>query len=406
MLYTKGNTEYTPADVGYDESRLDVLNRHFQKMVDDNEIYGSAYCLSRKGKVFAHGAIGYKTFKKDPKLLVSPTDTHYIASVTKVFTGVAIMKLVEDGITRLDVAVGEILPQFNSPPFDKINLFQLLTHTSGMHPDGGCFPNKHNQGGYWHFIENGYKAHMLDKSKKKGAKKDDSSSFDWIAAALAHGVSMEPDKQWQYCSFGYSILGEVIRKLTGIHAHTYIEDYICKPLSLTDTAFDVSVDVAKRYMIHSKDSQKYIDRVLSGKKRIEEFPWDTIPSTGGGLSSSVMDMVRFGNMMLHNGTFDGVRILGRKAVEKMTAIVISKPNYCWGTDGSLRTYGIGFDHRNGTEFSFSGSTYMHEGAGACALYIDPEEQLVAAWIIPFVDRDIWCTRAMYSTVNIIWSGLR
>ena len=68
-----------------------------------------------------------------------PTSINWIASITKTFTAVAIMKLVEDGITRLDVKVSEILEQFNTPPYNDINIFQLLTHTSGLYPDKGCF---------------------------------------------------------------------------------------------------------------------------------------------------------------------------------------------------------------------------------------------------------------------------
>jgi CubicO group peptidase (beta-lactamase class C family) len=399
MLYTKGETQCSPGDVGFSDKRLELLNNHFQKLVDDNEIYCATYCLSRKGKVFAHGGVGYKTYKKDPNLLVSPTDTHYIASITKTFAGIAIMKLVEDGVTRLDVAVGEILPQLNAPPFNGITLYHLLTHTSGMHGDGGCFPSPHN-GSYWHFISTAYQAYLNDKSADKG-------EFDWIAAALAYGVRMVPDKEWIYCSFGFVLLGEIITKLTGVNCHKWIEDNICKPLGLSSTGFDITKDMAKRYIIHDEESSKHIEGVISGNKVVEEGDelWDTIPSTGGGMSSSVWDLVRYGNMVLHNGTFDGVRIIGRKAVEKMTNIAIQKPDFCWGGSGGLRSYGIGFDHRNGPAFSFSGDTFMHEGSGACALYIDPKEDLVASWIAPFVNRDTWCTRAMYSTVNVIWSGL-
>ena len=402
MQYTKGEVECTPDSVGYDKSRIDVLNGHFQKLVDENEIYCATYCVSRDGKVFAHGGIGYKTYKKDPSLLVSPTDIHYIASVTKVFTGVAIMKLVEDGITRLDVTVGEILPQFDSPPFNGITLFHLLTHTSGMHADGGCFPNKHNQGGYWRFIKLAYEAQKKGKSNKKSGKPE---KFDWIAAALKHGVCMETDKQWMYCSFGFAILGEIIEKLTGVHAHNYIEDNICKPLGLVNTVFTTPQENAKRWIIQNKQVERDINKILAGKPEKREQPWSGIPSTGGGLESTVWEMVRFGNAMLYNGTFDGVRILGKKAVEKMTDLAISKPNFCWGSGGGLRNYGIGFDRRNGAEFVVSKTTYMHEGSGASALYIDPEEKLVAAWISPFVDQENWCTKAMYNTLNIIWSGI-
>ncbi|MCL2633719.1 MAG: beta-lactamase family protein [Oscillospiraceae bacterium] len=399
QLYTKGKTEVKPADVNYDESRLETLNNHFQKLIDDNEIYCATYCISRKGNVFAHGSIGYKSYKKDPKLLVSPTDIHYIASVTKVFTGVAIMKLVEDGITRLDIPVGEILPQFNSSPFNGINLFHLLTHTSGMHADGGCFPNAHNNEGYWHFIETAYHAYKNDKSKKKEA-------FDWISAALAHGVRMGAGQEWAYNSFGFCVLGEVIEKLTGIHSHKFIEDYICKPLKLKDTTFDLTPKAAERYIIHNERNEKFVKDVLDGKPIKDDKPWDVIPSTGGGMKSTVSDMNQFGNMVLYNGTFNNARILGRKAVQQMTDLAVKLPDYCWEAGGNIRQYAIGFDHRNYEAFSFSPTTVMHEGYGACALYIDPEEELVASWIVPFTDCDNWCQKAMYSTVNVIWSGLK
>ena len=393
MNNTKGKVDVKPSDVGYDESRLDILNNHFGKLVDNNKIYGATYCLSRKGQTFASGSIGYKDYKKS--VVVEPDDIHYIASMGKTFTAVAIMKLFEDGITRLDVPVGQILPQFNSPPFSGITLYHLLTHTSGMHPDGGCFPNKHNGGGYWYFIEQGYDACN---------NKDD---FDWIAAALAHGVCLKPNEQWMYCSFGFSILGSVIEKLTGIKAEKFIEDNICKPLGLNDTAYHLNKKTAPRYMLQNEKAEKDVSNIMSGTISERTPPWDKIPMTSGGLKSSVYDMVRFGNMILNNGTIDNTRILGRKAVEKMTDFAIMLPNYCWDAGGVVREYGIGFDHRNDTgKYSFSETTIMHEGAGACALYIDPEEELVAAWISPFVDMSDWCMEAMCNTINIIWSGLK
>ena len=398
MLYTQGKTQCTPAEVGYSEQRIEVLKNHFNALIEDGTLQCATYCLSRKGQVFAHGGIGYKTYDKDPNKPVSPTDIHYIASVTKTFAAVALMKLVEDGVTRLDIPVGEILPQFNTPPYNGVTLFQLLTHTSGMHTDDGCFDNKY-QVNYWEMIDNAYK--LYESEEKKG-------DFDWIAAALSTigcGLRAAPNTEWGYCSFGFVIIGAVIEKLTGIHANKFIEDNICKPLGLNDTAFDLTSETAKRYMIQDKDAQKYVDETIAGTHK-SDWIGDKLnmPDTGGGMISTVWDMVRYGNMVLHGGTFDGVRILGRKAVERMTEIAIQKPDYCWNPGGSVRSYGIGFDHRNGPQFTFSNSAFMHEGSGACALYIDPDEEMVAAWIVPYA-KDGWFPTAMFNPVNIIWSGI-
>ena len=245
-----GKTQCSPADVSYNAKRLDVLNAHFQKAIDDNKIQCATYCLSRKGKIFASGAIGKLSYRKSDETPVLPDSVRYIASITKVFAAVAIMKLVEDGITRLDALVGDILPQFNTPPYDQITIFHLLTHTSGMHADSNCFENKY-QTNYWQLIETGYKNH----NKKNG-------QFDWITAALGTigtGLRTKPGTQWAYCSFGFVILGAVIEKLTGIHAHDYVENTITKPLGMKDTTFNYTADMAKRSIVFDKWSEKYFE---------------------------------------------------------------------------------------------------------------------------------------------------
>ena len=397
MLYTQGKTDCGPREAGYNEQRLDVLNRHFQRLIDDKEIQCAAYCFSRKGRVFAHGAVGKKLFRKNDNTPAQPDSIRYIASITKTFTATAIMKLVEDGVTRLDVSVGEILPQFNSPPYNAVNLFNLLTHTSGLHADKGCFENKH-QLTYWDMIERGYRLH-----------KTEDGEFDWIAAALSsigNGFRVKPNTEWAYCSFGYTILGAVIEKLTGMSAHKFIEDNITKPLGMKDTVFDLTPGMAERFIVTDEELEKVINSVINGTY---EPQWIgeklKIPNTGGGLNGTAYDLVRFGNMMLFGGTFEGTRILGRKAVEKMTTPAIhNKPDYCWNANTQDRGYGIGFDMRNGIEFSFSQNTFLHEGSGACAMYIDPKEEFAAAWIVPYVV-DGWFGRAQYNTQNIIWSGI-
>jgi len=398
MLYTQGKTDCLPSDVGYNEQRLDVLKNHLQRLIDDGEIQCATYCISRKGKVFAHGGIGKKSFRKDDNTPVQPDSVRYIASITKVFTAVAIMKLVEDGVTRLDVPVGEILPQFNTPPYNGVTMFQLLTHSSGLHADWGNFENKY-QTSYWKMIEDAYK--LCDPDKK--------NEFDWLTAALStigNGFRIKPDTEWAYCSFGFVILGAIIEKLTGMSSHQFIEDNICKPLGMKDTSFDVTIDMAKRYIITDEETEKYVNDTINGTY---EPQWIgeilKIPSTGGGLNGTSYDLIRFGNMMLFNGTLNGTRILGRKAVERMTTIVSTLPNYTWKVNEKERYYGIGFDMRNGPAFTSSQGTYMHEGSGACSLYIDPKEELVAAWLVPFA-KEGWFSRALWNVHNIIWSGLK
>ena len=49
---------------------------------------------------------------------------------------------------------------------------------------------------------------------------------------------------------------------------------------------------------------------------------------------------------------------------------------------------------------------MHEGSGSCSIDIDPVEDIVAAWFVPWKDGQSWNARGLYNVQNIIWSGLK
>jgi len=379
-------TPYSPADVDYDEGRLDILHRHFQKMIDAKELVLANYCLSRDGKIFANAAIGKLSYKEDDDRELKPDTIQWIASITKLFCAVAIFKLAEDGMLRLDQTVGEFIEEFKNPPFNKINIAHLLSHTSGMYPDVGAFENKYFKSP-WYFIEN----------MKEGE--------NWIEAALSAGLYKEPGQEWTYCSFGYVILGEIITRVSGVFAEDYIMENIVKPLGLKDTGFVPTKEQIMRMNIPNEYREKRIKFMLSGEKK--ESKWDKIPSTGGGMFSTAWDLNIFGTMLLNNGTYEGIRILGRKAVEKMTSFHLTGDikDYCWNAGGVPRLYGLGPDMRYNLATFYTKGSYFHEGAGACCLLIDPYERLVASWFVPFRDY-AWYPHALFNVAAIIWSGLK
>ncbi|MCL1877946.1 MAG: beta-lactamase family protein, partial [Defluviitaleaceae bacterium] len=378
MLFTRGEIEVAPAEVGYDESRLEVLNRHFQGIIDAGDIQCAMYCITRHGKVFAHGAIGKKSFREDDVTPASPTDLRWYASITKVITATAIMKLVEDGKLRLTTPVGEILPQLNTPPFNTINILHLLSHTSGLHADGGCFENKY-QTNYWAMLETAIEAH-----KKNGGE------FDWIAASLAtigSGMVTKPGENWAYCTYGYMLLGAVIEKLTGVHAHDYIMENIAKPLGMTDSCFEITPDLAKRSIVTSEWIENIGKKIIAGTYEKDNRKLYKIPSTGGGMSGTVRDLTRFGDMFLGHG---GSAVLGRKAREAMfKKRVHDLPNFCWFSGGAPRSYCAGFDLRTDVHSLAPDATISHEGAGGAAVYIDPVEDMTIAWFAAYCEGSEW-----------------
>ncbi len=386
----RNNTPFTPEEVGYDASRIDAVNKHFEDLIAKKKIISANYCMARDGKVFAEAALGKLSYREEDPREARPDMIQWIASITKLVTSIAIWQLVEDGKLRVNQKVGEIIEEFSHKPFDEITIAHLLTHTSGLHPDPGCFPNKYFQSP-WVYIE-----------QAKGE--------NWIEAALKSGMRMKPGEEWAYCSFGFVILGELITRASGQLSNDYIMEHIIKPCGMKDTMFDIDRrEVALRSNIMNEEVERKVKALLEGtyQETEEDQIWRKIPQTGGGLFSTAYDLCRLGMMLQQGGYIDGVRIIGRKAIEKMTTLYTAPHirDYCWGAGGAYREYGLGPDMRCNDASLYTKGTFFHEGAGGCCLIVDPKEKLVAAWFIPFVN-DVWCPEPLYNAAAVMWSGLK
>jgi serine-type D-Ala-D-Ala carboxypeptidase len=386
-------TSHSPKDAGYDASRLDVLNAHFSEMIAKNQIQGAIYCLVRDGKVFWESAMGKYSFRVDDPRELRPEHIFRIASITKLFCAVAVFKLAEDGKLRISQPVGDFIEEFAHPPFNGIRIEHLLSHTSGLQADSGCYENPYFLSP-WDCLAQGFK----------------SGDENWIANSLKSGMRKKPGEEWAYSTFGFVILGEIISRVSGVFANDYIRDNIVKPCGLTSTCFaeDLTPDLASRIAIVNERREKLVEGILAGKddSSEEDRKWRKIPSTGGGLYSTVGDLAEFGSMLIAGGTHKGVRILGRKAVERMTERYTTPDikDYCWGAGGSEKQFGLGPDLRYDLNFIYSRGTFSHEGAGGCALYMDPVENFSAPWFVPFIN-DVWRAESIYNVTAIMWSGL-
>jgi CubicO group peptidase (beta-lactamase class C family) len=117
-----------------------------------------------------------------------------VYSITKLFTAVAVMQMVEEGKIRLDQPVGDWLNHFRTPLHQDITVFHLLTHTSGIYADPGYFSEPYGRDWYEWLPGEG----------------------DWIRKILAGPLACKPGAEWVYSSAAYAILGEIIGVVSGI----------------------------------------------------------------------------------------------------------------------------------------------------------------------------------------------
>ena len=198
-----------PEEVNYDSSRLEVLNRHIQGLIDEKLIWSGSNCLWRNGKVFADAAIGELACLWQGRTKFMPDTFFEIQSVGKILTAIAILKLAEDGILYIDQPVREWIDEFNQKDFYDITIKHLLTHTSGICGLPEALPEDKRS---WH--EN------IDENRVKET---------WISSVISVGLHGKPGEKWIYSIVGYAILGEIVNRAAGMKAEDFIMETILQP---------------------------------------------------------------------------------------------------------------------------------------------------------------------------------
>ncbi len=366
----QGNTVITPEDARYHRPTLEQIDCHLARLIAADKLQCASYLISRQGKIFAHRAMGpLRGFA--PAGTLQPDSIRPIASITKIFTAIAVLQLIERGALYLTQPVMQIIPEFNTPMHQGITLFHLLTHTSGLMADPGYFREPY----------------LRDWPGKND---------HWILEGLSGPVQAKLGKAWNYSSVGYLFLGEIVSRVSGMPYEQYVTDNIIRPLGMTRTGFDVPSDYRSQVCMVTEGEQRRLADNASRNGRP--------PRSAGGLYSSLYDLWLLGQTMLERGTFNGQRILGRKTVEQMTSNNLPDgiPAFHWGDRYPAYQQGLGWRVTSRNLFGSPG-TFGHEGAGRCSLYIDPAEQLVAAIFVP--SRIDFVPESIIGLQGMIWSGI-
>ena len=275
----------------------------------------------------------------------------FLASITKVFTGVAVLMLQDEG--RLDVndPVAKYLPEFAElktaagEPAD-ITIAHLLTHRSG-----------------------------LADTKVADYGKAGPDLAGLLAARLPLGpVASAPGGRWNYNSFAFDVAGRIVEVVSGRTFDAFLEERLFAPLGLGDTTF--YPDAAQRRRLADFYEKNRHTGALERRETWSGLPLPVRgrfpPLPGGGLFSTAGDLARFCRMLLRRGELDGRRYLSERAFQLLTTIQTgdepSGPRG-WGLGpGVIRGPGDGLAGQMGA------GSFGHAGASGCELIVDPVRQ--------------------------------
>ena len=223
---------------------------------------GASVLVSQNGEVIFQKGFGYANIEK--KIPVTPDTKFKIGSISKQFTAAAILKLQEEGRIRTEDKLSKYLPDF--PRGNEVTIYQLLTHTSGIH-DYDFQPNLD-------VSQPVTPQALLDVIKK--------NPFDF-----------NPGERFQYDNSGYFILGYIVAKLSGRSLADYLYETFFKPLGMTNTG------IYETNIVLNNEAQGYSMKDETVKKaEFQEMSW----ALGvGSIYSTTRDLYKW-NEAVFNGT--------------------------------------------------------------------------------------------------------
>ena len=311
---------------------------------------GGAFVVAQHGEIVYERYYGVQ--HKNTGVPVTEKSYFRCASVTKLVTGIGIMKMMDEGLLAPDEDISNYLgytvrnKRYMDTP---ITLRHLMSHTAGM-VENSSFSHKSS-----------ILSDMINVEKKAG------SNFK---------RKVRPGSEYTYSNFGAGITGAIVEAVTGKDVSTYMRETLFAPLGI-DAAYHVSQLAEPDYICatYKKDGSLYAapSYLFRQEYLAEANPDIHYRTTIGSLQIRPRDLAKLGIAICGDGTVDGQRVLSEEAIDMMRA------EHSEETDGitSKSPYSF-FTIRQDTLFE-GRRVYGHQGTDegvVCNLYVEPQNELV------------------------------
>jgi len=306
--------ELDPSEAGFDPARLARLDGRLRRFVDDGRLPGWQLVVNRHGKVVHTTCYGQRDVERG--LPIEPDTRYRIFSMTKPITALAIMMLVEQGELLLTDEIRRWLPEFAEPRVyaggsdlapatvpatEPIRVRHLLTHTAGLS---------------YGFLRANPVAMMYRNAGLAEFGNGDRTLAELCQAWAALPLVFRPGTEWQY-SVASDVLGRLVEVVSGQSLESFFDQHILGPLGMRDTSFRVAeADRDRLAALYQAGPDGFSPAARSMAESVFAPRW---PSGGGGLVSTAADYRRFTQLLLGDGSFDGVRLLAPATARLMHA---------------------------------------------------------------------------------------
>lgn len=374
----------TAQEVGMSAPKLAKVVNLASKWVAEGVTPALALLVARQGIVVLHEAFGHLTPSPDGPPL--QRDSIFpVASLTKPITATAIMLLVEDGLLGLNRPVSEYIPEFTGEGKGAVLIHHLLTHTSGLQQDQ-----------VWHYIdERSHAGVQIPPPPGMRPQSQHPKLNEYLFLGYDVPLSRPTGVEMLYCDYGYDLLGEIVRRVSGKSLADFAEERIFAPLGMHDSWYSVPNSVAQRVVRRAPgaifaDAQSprlmnlplYIRSLFAGLNSPE---FEELPIACAGVYSTVMDMAVFGQMFLNHGRYGDTEVLSPPTVAAMTRNQIPGISATYHDEFFPEaSEGFGWDVRGEKKPKHGGTlcspdTFLHDGVGGIRMWVDPLYEIVGVY---------------------------
>lgn len=294
--HAAGASRHTPSDSRQPDTsaasapNLAHMEHVIQSFVDSKRFMG-AVLVARGNDILLDKGYGFADLEWN--VPNTPTTKFRLGSITKQFTACSILLLEERGKLSINDPVKRYISDAPAA-WDKITIFNLLTHTSGI-PSFTSFPD--------------YASLEPFPTTPKAL----------VARFKDKPLDFQPGEKWSYSNSGYAVLGYLIETVSGEPYAKFVQDNIFAPLGMKDSGYDSnSAIIPHRAMGYSPGPDGFVNAGYIDM---------TVPFSAGGLYSTTEDLLRW-----ERGLFGGM-LLSPTSLQKM--MTPFKGDYAFGL--SVRT---------------------------------------------------------------------
>jgi CubicO group peptidase (beta-lactamase class C family) len=309
--------------------KTEIDSGNIQKLVlkymKDERIPGFSVGIVSTDRIIYAKSFGFKDL--DNHIPATNNDPFHIASISKTFTAIAVMKLVEENKLNLDSPVVRYLSYFKTAGRDheKITVRQLLSHTSGLPQvlaDDRRFDKGENKNATEVTIKNLSEVKLLDK----------------------------PGKRYSYSNYGFIVLAAIVSQVSGTDFPAFIKQEILSPLKMSNSFYTELTPggVAVAYQRTPKEVKRSVVHVENEAM-----------AGAGGLMSNINDMCTWSMFALNRGQVNGHRILREQTFDTMLSADVVE--YSDSVYTAKRGLGWQLITNAGTEFYGHAGRYLWGG---------------------------------------------